>query len=1212
MIDWADNPESSGYAFTLSANWAGGLVPANDLTTHIARFSNPSPVHPVLNDSHSLAGLEFSADAGAYTLSGAGTLTLGTAGVRNDRTGSGSVIVNFNLALGANAAFQSDGALAIGGAVSTNGFALTLSGAAANTLSGAISGTGPLTKTDSGTWTLSGNNTYSGGTTITAGTLQIGSGTTTGQITGPIVVEASGTLGFNRSDSFTHAGNISGAGGVRQLGSGTVTLTGNNAYTGTTLLNGGTLALGSAEAIGDTGEIRFSGGRLRFSASNTTDYSSRFSSAANQAFSFDTAGQDITFASSLTSAGGTLRKAGAGTLTLTADNAFNGVTNVDEGTLRIGDGGTSGSVGGAISVASGAAVSVDRSDALTLAGISGAGAFAKNGSGTLTLSGNLSTTGSKTVQAGTLLLQAGLSGNLSVASGAEVEFDNGTDTYTNVVSGGGALVKSGTGVLSLTATQTYTGGTTIAGGTLQIGGASGALAGAIAIADGATLQWSRSSNFTLANTISGQGGFHKSGGGGSVTVTLSGDNTYTGTTTVSSGTLVLGSATGTGTGAVVVGTGATFNTGAFSFDLGRLAGAGNGTVVGSGVFSYDSPANSFLTNVIDGSGSLEKSGDGALTLAANNTYTGGTTINAGTLQLGNGGSLGAVAGSIVNDGTLIFDRSDAVVHAGAISGSGALIKRGGNTVVLTGTNTYSGGTTIETGTLRLGGNGTSGIIAGPIAVDSGATLDLQRSNSLTFSNAISGAGRVAISGSGALTLSGANSYTGGTTLSAGTLLLGSAEALGASGTITFAGGTLRFTADNTTDYSGRFSIEGDPVYRINTGGQAVTFASSLTAPSASLIKSGNGTLTLINANTFTGGVTISMGALELGHADALGSSGTITFSGGSSGTLRYTAANTVDYSNRFAVGITQLYRIDTNGQDIAFTTPLTGASSSLVKSGAGTLTLTAANTFADWTTVSAGTLRVGDGATHGALVGPVSVASGATLEFHRADNVTVTPNLSNAGSIVQLGSGTLTLSGNKSHTGAFTVAAGTLRVTHSLASSLVTVQNGATLGGTGTLTGAATIEAGGNVAPGVSPGTLTFAGGLTLAAGTIFDFELGSASDLIRLTGGDLIGPGGNGGITLNLFDAGDFVAGTYTLFDFSSAASLGDFELIDFDVSDFALGATLSGFEYSLAFAGDTLALTAVSAIPEPSTYAVLAGVGALGFAAWVRRRRRTDRPTA
>ena len=108
---------------------------------------------------------------------------------------------------------------------------------------------------------------------------------------------------------------------------------------------------------------------------------------------------------------------------------------------------------------------------------------------------------------------------------------------------------------------------------------------------------------------------------------------------------------------------------------------------------------------------LIKSGTGTLTLTGTNIYTGNTTINAGTLQLGNGGITGSITGDVTNNGILAFDRSNELPFAGNISGNGRVTQIGIGTTILTGTNTYAGGTTINAGTLQLGDGDCTGSIA---------------------------------------------------------------------------------------------------------------------------------------------------------------------------------------------------------------------------------------------------------------------------------------------------------------------------------------------------------------------------------------------------------------------------------------------------------------------------------------------------------------------
>ena len=210
--------------------------------------------------------------------------------------------------------------------------------------------------------------------------------------------------------------------------------------------------------------------------------------------------------------------------------------------------------------------------------------------------------------------------------------------------------------------------------------------------------------------------------------------------------------------------------------------------------------------VLAGTQGLTMLGQGTLVLAASNIYTGGTTVVAGTLQLGDGvANNGYLQGNIVNSAALVFANPMAQTFAGTVSGNGSLTKFGGGALVLDGSNTYTGNTVINAGTLTAGAAETPGI-SGPLG----------------------------------------------------------AQAANAAGTIVFGGGTLQYSAANQFDYSGRFSIFGNQPISIDTNGQTVTFAAAIQGEGTSLTLDdslGTGKLILLGSNTYTGGTTVVAGTL---------------------------------------------------------------------------------------------------------------------------------------------------------------------------------------------------------------------------------------------------------------------------------------------------------------------------------------------------------------
>ncbi|EBV1402472.1 AIDA autotransporter-like protein ShdA, partial [Salmonella enterica subsp. enterica serovar Kedougou] len=368
-------------------------------------------------------------------------------------------------------------------------------------------------------------------------------------------------------------------------------------------------------------------------------------------------------------------------------------------------------------------------------------------------------------------------------------------TFDNAISGSGQVVKSGDETLTLSGTNTYSGGTLISGGTLVASNVEALGTGDVT--NDAVLELNTGGTFD--NAISGSGQVVKSG---DKMLTLSGANSYSGGTLISDGTLVASNVEALGTGDVTNNATLELNTG--------------------GDF----------TNNISGSGQVVKSGDKMLTLSGSNTYTGGTTINDGMLVATSVEALGS--GDVTNDAVLALNTGGD--FANNIGGTGSVVKSGDETLTLSGSNTYTGGTLISSGTLVA--NDVNALGTGDVTDN--ATLMLNTGGD--FINNIGGTGRVEKSGDDTLTLSGTNSYTGGTTISGGTLVATNVEALG------------------TGDVTNNATLE------LNTGGD---FTNNISG-SGQVVKSGDETLTLSGANSYTGGTLISSGTLVANDVNALG------------------------------------------------------------------------------------------------------------------------------------------------------------------------------------------------------------------------------------------------------------------------------------------------------------------------------------------------------
>ena len=466
----------------------------------------------------------------------------------------------------------------------------------------------------------------------------------------------------------------------------------------------------------------------------------------------------------------------------------------------------------------------------------------------------------------------------------------------------------------------------------------------------------------------------------------------------------------------------------------------------TGMFT-DTGITATIAVVFGGSGGLDKTGAGTLVLTGNNTYSGGTAIDGGTLQIGAGNASGSILGNVADNGTLAFDRSDVVTYSGIVSGNGSVVQSGNGTLVLTGNNTYTGTTTIAGGTLQLGNGSTSGLVAGNVA-DNGA-LVFDRSDTMTVAGLISGNGTVQQAGNGTVVLTGNSTYTGGTAISSGTLQLGN-------------GGTSGSVAGNITNNGALVFDRSD----------TMTVA-GLVSGNGSVQQLGNGTTILTGNNTYSGATTISAGTLQLGNGNASGA----------------IAGNVTD-NGTFAIN---------RSDSFTFGNVISG-SGAFRQTGNGTTIFTNTETYTGGTTIAAGTLQLGNGGAAGSIAG--NVTDNGTLAFDRSDAVTFANVISGNGAVVKTGAGITTLTATNTYTGATTVNAGTLSVNGSIAaSSGVTVNAGGTLSGTGTV--AKTTINGGTIAPGNNGiGSIGVAGNLTITSSGTYAADIGpSTADLVSVTG---------------------------------------------------------------------------------------------------------------
>jgi autotransporter-associated beta strand protein len=860
-------------------------------------------------------------------------------------------------------------------------------------------------------------------------------------------------------DSTTAASQMSGVisdggqhfGFTRIVSGKTIILSGANTYTGATVFSAGTLQANSAEIPGTSGpfgaspaanpgNIVLSGGTLQYSSVNSNDYSGRFSTNAGQAYNIDLNGQTVTFATPLTSSAGALTladTAGGGTLTLSGANTFNGITTISSGTLNI-----AGSIAGTAINVNGGALQLDKSTALpagtilTLPGSPGSGmvnlnfsgvqnitvlnfgannplpsgtygsltntnvqnqnpAFIGNGilnvepptywdpgfsasgsgsggtgnwnstatnwfigtndtkwesnnianfagtAGTVTLTANQTADGIMFETSGYDITNNGGAGVLTLGGTPIISVPNGNTAEMDcVLAGTAGLTEAGSGTLTLTGSNTFTGAMTISSGCALVLSGANAYAGATTINSGSTLTltnagdlgdgsypgaivntgsftYASSASQTLSGIISGSGPLIQDGPGA---LTLGGFNTFNGSITINNSTLILG-------GAGDLNNNPTFNTGSYS-----------GAMSDNGAFIYNSTSQQTITSGINGTGTLTQSGAGTLTLSGQNNYGGTTTIGSNSdLIISGSGTLGFgdYATNIIDNGTFNYDSSSPQTLAGLISGTGMLILEGSGPLTLTDTNIYTGATTIDSGgNLTISGSGDLGNGSYAANITNGGTFIYNSSTSQILSGVLSGAGTLDQQGPGSLTLMGANSYTGGTSVASGcTLTISGSGDLGKG------------------SYAGSIDDAGTLIYNSS----AAQTLSGVISDSGSLTQSGSGRLTLSGELDYSGGTTISSGSVLIISGDAVLGFGDYETNLINNGTF-------VDASS---------FQQNMGG--------VISGSGALLQVGSGGITLTDTNTYTGATVISNGTLALsGSGSISNSTL--ISISAGGTFD----------------------------------------------------------------------------------------------------------------------------------------------------------------------------------------------------------------------------------------
>ncbi len=968
-----------------------------------------------------------------------------------------------------------------------------------------------------------------------------------GNATGDAAVDL--TVSAKLRNSANSTSNPAAIGALTKTGAGTMVLAGANTYTGATNVNAGTLAFTTSPStigsvtVADSAVLRVQSAGVASTTLTTTGLTLGTSGPTSLTFDFNSQDSTVPMISTgVFTANGTVNltfQNGAllttGMHKLIGYTSFAGGGTFPGGPFALGPRGSGTLVNGP----DGLYLNVTGGDRPLWTGLD-------NGNWQTAATGSnknwkLQTAATATdyLEGDNVLFDDTAAGSTAIAinsshvSPAAMTFTNSSKNYTVTSSGAfgiggvGALTKNGSGMLTLSTSNTFTGNVIVHGGTLHANAANAATnrvfsyVNGITVNNGATLRSGTNSLFgwdgTQAKPVTVNGGTLISDTGGDVNVSI---------ITLNGGALT-GNGNANGWGSwnfgratdkkLVVTENATVSATEVGFHNGATIEVASGKKLAF---------TGTITNSNDGVSAVVKQGPGTLTLSGTNSYTGATTINEGMVSISANNHLGANAAPLtLNGGTLRTTNTTALgnTHAFTIGGTGGTLTIAGN-----------GAATTGQGDRVFFGNTNTLLGSGPLTVTGGGTLAGAAPNTTT-------------AGAGALVLGASNSYSGTVTLQGGGLIeFAAANSLGIA-TVTL-GNEAEFTVANATNSSNTVIVNGgtNSVLAFNnapgTSSGPITLNANLTvglrnwynyanpiSGTISGVVSGTGGLT-VNSGTGTGG-TLTLGGFNTFIGDVNVSASTVVanvtnntveptgsalgnpqvarnINVNNAGTLKFTGADTFGSANT-DVDATLVVNaggtVTNNGDNFNTLGP--------VQLNGGTLTGTGGAVTAYQMYNLRGTVTVG-----GAAASTIS-GSGTNSGYHLAapttfnvadatagTDLTVSATLINqdgthggSGALTKTGPGTMVLSATNTYSGATSVNAGTLVVNgnHAGATGAVTVAANATLGGNGNLGGNVTISANGihSLAVATTPGTQvtrTITGSLTNLSGNILNLTASS------------------------------------------------------------------------------------------------------------------------